>query len=283
MTRPFDTLQAAALKGRVRDHWESEVCGTRPGEAHEDRRAYFDAIDAFRYAQDDVVRSFARFEGGRGRKVLEVGLGAGSDFLSWVRAGAIAYGRDLTKASVELVRERLAIEGLQADVGVGDAESLDFPDNFFDIYYSYGVLHHTPDILAALREAQRVLKPGGVLRIMLYHYPSVGTLLVWARYGPLRLRFGGMRRVVSDNVESPGTQVFTRRQARRLVSQAFGNQPVKISTHLWQLDLLTNELSTQYSGRVWRAIRRFYPRSIVRHLLGDRWGTLMTVETVKAA
>jgi len=69
--------------------------------------------------------------------VLEVGVGAGTDFVNWVRADAQACGVDLTPAGVALTRERLALEGLQADVRVADAEALPFPDGMFDIVYSW--------------------------------------------------------------------------------------------------------------------------------------------------
>src|SRR3982751_3214424 len=125
------------LKAMVKEHWERETCGTRYGdESLDDRRAYFDEIERTRYEQDDMLKAFARFEESRGKRVLEVGLGAGTDFVQWLRNGAIAMGRDLTDASVRLVRERVALEGFEADVRRGDAEALDLPSDHFDIYYS---------------------------------------------------------------------------------------------------------------------------------------------------
>ena len=55
---------------------------------------------------------------------------------------------------------------------MSDAENLDFEDESFDLVYSHGVLHHTPDIEAAVREIHRVLKPGGRAIVMLYHRGS---------------------------------------------------------------------------------------------------------------
>ena len=64
-----------------------------------------------------------------------------------------------------------------------DAEHLPFPDDSFDIVYSWGVLHHSPDTPQAFSEAHRVLRPGGTLRAMIYHRPSIVGLMLWARYG----------------------------------------------------------------------------------------------------
>lgn len=275
------TLEQSDLKVKVRDHWESGVCGSHVAGREGGDLAYFASLDAYRYSHEPMIRNFARFDESRGLKVLEVGLGSGCDFVRWVRSGAVACGRDLTEASVAVVKERLALEGLQADVARGDAEHLDLAGDTFDIYYSWGVLHHTPDTSAAIGEAARVLKPGGVLRIMLYHYPSVGCMLTWLAFGPLSLNFKGPRRVVADHVESPGTQCFTRREAAKLVRRHFGEVDVDIHTYLWDLDLLTQELPTRFAGRGARLARAAYPRALVRQVLGDRFGTVMTIEARK--
>lgn len=270
------------VKALVRDHWNREVCGTRYGGSDDaDRAHYFERIDEHRYVAHPMLECFASFPDSRGKRVLEVGLGTGSDFVRWARAGAEAHGRDLTEASVELAQERLSIEGLSADVQVGDAEKLEFPGDFFDIYYSWGVLHHTPDTVAAIAEAHRVLKPGGSFKIMMYHFPSVSSGLLWLAKGPLRLNFLGPRRLFAESVESPGTKMYTQDEARRLVEQFFSNRPVDIRTYLGGADLLTHQLSSSYGGREWEIVRSVFPRRIVKRVLGDRFGTVMTIHSVK--
>lgn len=268
-------------KEDVRLHWEREVCGTRWASGLEDdRRRYFDQIDRSRYGEDYMLQTFADFPAASGKRVLEVGLGTGADFIRWVRAGADAWGRDLTHASVELVGERLALESAKANVCVGDAEQLDVPSDYFDIYYSWGVLHHTPDTAQSIREAWRVLKPGGTLKIMLYHFPSVGGFLVWMLHGPLRLRFKSVRQCVADHVESPGTQYFSVKSASRMVSEIFGRKP-EIRTYLGTGDLLSQPLSSRYKGGFWKFVQAVYPRWFVRHLIGHRFGTVMTIQVRK--
>jgi SAM-dependent methyltransferase len=151
---PVDTL-----KDSVRAHWEAETCGTR-GVDTGARREFFDQIERERYAWEPYIKPFARFERGRGKRVLEVGVGAGTDFINGVRAGADATGVDLTARGVELTRERVALEGFNATVAQADAERLPFADASFDHAYTVTVLEEC-DADVALRELLRVVKPGG--------------------------------------------------------------------------------------------------------------------------
>ena len=275
-------MSSLATKEEVKAHWEREVCGSRWGDAVEaDRRRFFSQIDESRYVEDYMLPGFADFASAASKRMLEVGLGTGADFVRWVRAGADAYGRDLTDASVALVKERLSLEGRTANVAVGDAEQLDFPDNYFDIYYSWGVLHHTPHAARAFQEAYRVLKPGGTLKVMLYHYPSVGSFNVWLIHGPLRLRFTSPRECVAQHVESPGTSVYTIGQAREMVGQIFRAHPLDIHTYLGSGDLFTQVRSEKYQGGLWDFAQKVYPRWFVKTLLGRRFGTVMTIRTTK--
>ena len=274
------------LKHRVKEHWEHDPCAIRyADETDGDFVNNFANVDRHVYELDYMRAGFADFAGARGKKVLEVGLGVGSDFLNWVRAGAKVSGVDLTQASVGLVRKRLASEHLNAQVIVGDAENLPFPDAHFDLYYSWGVLHHTPDTRKAIAQAWRVLKPGGTLKLMLYHYPSVFAYLVWMLYGPLKGKFIGPRKVIFDNVESPGTKSFTEDEVKTMIREcdprATSDECLKIRTYLASPDLLSFGLSEKYHGAKWQLIQQLYPRGLVKLLVGDRFGTFMTIEAVK--
>src|SRR5260370_37108854 len=137
------------LKSLVKAHWEQEPCGTR-GLISEDRLEFFRRLEHERYELEPYIPPFAQFELGRGKQVLEIGVGAGTDFVRWVRAGADATGIDLTEHGIALVRERLKLEGLSAKLQVADAETLPFETGSFDIVYSYGVIHHTPNTIKAV-------------------------------------------------------------------------------------------------------------------------------------
>lgn len=204
-------------KSQVRDHWEADPCGARLSASPPGTAAFFADVTAARYAQEPFIPAFADFGRWRGRDVLEIGVGIGTDFVAFARAGARLRGIDLTESATALVRRRLELEQLTAEVDVGDAEALAFPDGSFDLVYSWGVLHHTPQPERALAEIRRVLRPGGEARIMLYSRRSWVAFGLWLRYAFAR---GRLRRtldeVVSQHMESPGTKAYTQSELEAL-------------------------------------------------------------------
>ncbi|MEZ4379874.1 MAG: class I SAM-dependent methyltransferase [Nannocystaceae bacterium] len=287
-----------ALKRRVREHWDAEPCGTR-GLAGEDLRAALRQQERERYAVDAHIPAFADFPRARGLRVLEIGVGAGTDFIQWLRAGADAWGVDLSPQSLALTRERIAAEGLaladEADevdssgaaedplrrrLQVADAERLPFADASFDLVYSYGVIHHSPDTAAAVAEIHRVLRPGGEARVMIYHVPSWTGLLLWGVHSAARLRpWQRPRAAIYRHLESPGTKAYTLNEARALFS-AFA--AVEVDTALLAGDLLAMRPSARYRGALARAAWRLYPRGLIRRF-GRRLGLGLLVRARKAA
>ena len=266
-----------ALKRRVAAHWKAEVCGTR-GIDGRDRRAFFRAIERERYRQEPYIREFAAFERARGRRVLEIGVGAGSDYVNWLRAGARAIGVDLTTTATALTRERCVLEGFTPAVSRTDCEALPFLDSSFDVAYSYGVIHHSPDTPKAIAEIHRVIKPGGVAKVMMYHAPSVTGLLLWIVHCLLKLRpWRSPRWAVANYLESPGTKAYTVTEARAMFA-AFS--AVRIRTVLGSGDLLMMRPSTKYRSALARLAWRLYPRWAIR-LVGNRVGLGMLIEAVK--
>jgi len=160
------------LKERVRAFWQAHPCGEKFSDAEMGTREFFDRVEAHRYTKEWHIPEAADFAATRGLRVLEIGCGMGTDGAQFAAAGADYTGVDLTEAAVDLARKKFAAAGLKGEFRVADAEALDFADESFDMVYSHGVLHHTPDIESAIGEIHRVLKPGGRAVVMLYHRGS---------------------------------------------------------------------------------------------------------------
>jgi len=236
---------AAQLKTEVQNFWNAEPCGSRYLGARSDWNAHARA----RYELEPYIREFAGFDQAAGKRVLEIGVGMGADYLEWLKAGAVATGVDLSSASLERAQQRCKMAGYVSDQVVADAERLPFPDDSFDIVYSYGVMHHSPDPAQCVREARRVLKPGGALRIMIYHHPSLTGLMLWLRYGLPRAKT--LRRAVFDHLESPGTNSYTPEEARGLLG---GFEEIEMRQEFSPGDLLLNEPSSRFRGARYRMI-----------------------------
>jgi len=230
------------LKQKVHDYWNSRCCGTGLTEKPKYSKEYFDEIEAYRYSVEPMIFSFAQFTRFHGKKVIEVGVGAGTDFVQWVRAGAKAYGIDLTSESVEHVKNRLNVYGLKAqDVQVADCEHIPFPDNTFDLVYSWGVIHHTPDTKKALGEIVRICKPGGICKIMVYNRHSIAAYYYWVRRALLCGRpWKSISWVIWNYVESEGTKAYTKNEVQTMLS-GLPVENLKIAALLTSYETLKNE------------------------------------------
>ncbi|HYG81806.1 MAG TPA: class I SAM-dependent methyltransferase, partial [Pyrinomonadaceae bacterium] len=160
------------LKERVRAFWQQNPCGTKFSDAPPGTRLFYERVEEHRYTKEWHIPAAADFAGARGLSVLEIGCGLGTDGAQFAQAGALYTGVDLTDAAVELAQKRFELFGLPGTFRTADAENLDFADESFDLVYSHGVLHHTPDTVKAVKEVHRVLKPGGRAVVMLYHRDS---------------------------------------------------------------------------------------------------------------
>jgi len=260
-----------SAKKRVQDFWASAACGEDLYLADDD----YGGQARRRYELEPYIRSFADFERTRGKKVLEIGVGLGADHEQFARAGAELVGLDLTYRAVAHTRGRFERAGLVASLGVGDAESLPFADSVFDLVYSWGVIHHSPDTGRAVDEIWRVLRPGGIARVMIYHRYSVVGLMLWLRYGAVRL--ASLDEVFAKHLESPGTKAYSRAQASRM----FGKfSRIAIQTVLTHVDLLDSESGQRHRGRALTLAKRIWPRNLIKRI-APASGLFMLIEAHK--
>jgi SAM-dependent methyltransferase len=155
-----------------RDFWTDYQPGMRATDAPVGSPEYFADVEAHRYRLEPDIQELARFGDWRDRDVLEAGCGGGTDAMQFVRAGARYTGIDFSPTALELAERRAALEGANARFVEGSVADLPFADASFDLVYSNGVIHHLPETATAIREFHRVLRPGGVALVMVYHRSS---------------------------------------------------------------------------------------------------------------
>lgn len=170
----MDENTAATYKEHIRKQWNNTPCG-KVGDITYDLE-YFEKVEKNRYeSYASWMKPFYKYDSSenKGKSILEVGFGQGTDLVQFAKAGAVCTGIDYTPNHFELAKLNFELRGLSADLYLGDAANLPFDDNSFDKVYSFGVLHHTPDIEKCINEVHRVLKPGGVFVMSLYHKNSL--------------------------------------------------------------------------------------------------------------
>lgn len=262
------------LKNAVHDFWNTAACGEQLLLPATDEAGYR-AQSAERYRLEPFIAPFAQFESAAGLDVLEIGLGLGADHERFAAAGARLHGVDLTSRAVEITRARLSLSGLSSDLRTADAECLPFDDAVFDLVYSWGVIHHTPDTPAAAREILRVLRPGGTFRVMIYNRWSLVGLMLWTRYAFLRGRPAmSLDEVYARYLESPGTKAYTAAEARNLFR---GAKNVAVRTVLTHGDLLESGAGQRHEGRLLDVARLVWPRWLLRRLCPGM-GLFMLIE-----
>lgn len=229
------------LKEQVRRFWNEQSCDTQVARSAKFTLPYYEEIENFRYRDQPFIHAFAQFTRARGRNVLEVGVGAGTDFIQWLRAGAVATGIDLTQEALDNVTHRIHLYGLPPpeQLCLADAENLPFRSNSFDIGYSFGVLHHSPDTTRAIGELVRVIQPGGEMKIMLYNRRSIYVANQWIKHALLKgTPWKPLSWVLFHHIESAGTKGYTRGELRRLLA-TFPLENVRVHTEVTSADYLS--------------------------------------------
>ena len=263
---------AEDLKARVKDFWQANPCGAKFAGEDIGSREFFAVVERHRYETEWHIPEVVGFDRWRDKDVLEVGCGLGTDGVRFARAGARYTGIDLTERSIELVGRAFETEGLAAELRTADAEALPFADSSFDLVYSHGVLHHTPDTQKAIDEAHRVLRTGGTAMVMLYHRRSYNyyvNIMTLRRLGVRLLRFDWGPRFVhkltgEDEARLREIQRSYRRDPFALLDRnEFLNQ---------NTDGAGNPLARAYTRReALKMFSRFSATTAEVHFLNKRW------------
>lgn len=167
----YGDLHGEALYGSETGQTESVGFGTKP---------FFERVDATFYKWNEELHNedgyFGRiypYKQCRSKNVLEIGCGMGTMAMNWAQHGCKLTAVDLNPVAVAQTSNRFKLYGLEGTIREMDANALAFPDNSFDYVYSWGVLHHSPNLELSVKELFRVLRPRSRFGVMLYNRQSI--------------------------------------------------------------------------------------------------------------
>jgi ubiquinone/menaquinone biosynthesis C-methylase UbiE len=196
----------------VKEFWDSRPCNVRHSNKPQGTREYFDEVQQKKFTAEPHIPAFCEFDSWRGKRVLEIGSGIGTMAINFARAGADYTGVELSEASLELTRKRFDVYGYKGTFYQGNAEELTsfVPIQDYDLVFTWGVIHHSPNPGKILWEARHYMKPGSVLKVMVYAANSWKNYMIEAGYDQPEAQYG-----------CPIAHTYTEQQLRNIVGAGF--------------------------------------------------------------
>ncbi len=181
-TNPFNNIELE----KVQSYWNARPCNIRHSQSPVGTRQYFDEVEARKYFVEPHIPLFAEFEKWKGKKVLEIGCGIGTDTINFARAGAQVTAVDLSTESLALAKKRAEVFGLDnITYYQANAEQLSdyVPVERYDLVYSFGVIHHTPHPERVIEQIHKYIDKDSIFKIMVYHRTSWKVCWMQLKYG----------------------------------------------------------------------------------------------------
>ncbi len=211
---------------QVRAYWDSRPCNVLHGTAPVGTLEWSRQVTERKYFVESHIPGFAQFERWRGKRVLEIGCGIGTDTLKFLKSGAYVTAVDISSKSINIAKQREHLEWIAGNPTLEffncDAEK-SVPSGSYDLAYSFGVLHHTPHPQKILRNVRNYMYHGGELRVMLYAKWSIKHLL---------------REQPESQAGCPIVRWYSKRAARKLIEDAGFKVESITKTHIfpWRVE-----------------------------------------------
>lgn len=254
-------------KMEARRLWNAHPCGTGDYLTGLEYASleFFEEVRRSRYEDSDPwMKRLIDYNVAKGKKLLEIGHGMGTDLLTFCEGGAQVYGIDISEEHHRLARRNFELHGRECVLKLCDAANIDFPSNYFDYVYSHGVLHHTPETVRCISEAYRVLKPGGQFILSLYRKWSAFHLFDRLLYhgvirGELRrLGYKGLMSTVERGADGitvkPLVKTYTRAELRAMFAD------------FSQVKFKVGHFRREHIPKLGRLMPRFLERSLEPYL-----------------
>ena len=195
---------------KVEKYWDTRPCNILHSPSKVGSLQYFKEVEERKYFVEPHIPNFAEFKKWKGKKVLEIGCGIGTDAANFAEAGADYTGTDLSSESLKIAQRRFKTLDLKGKFFKGNAEELKkiLPYGTYDLVYSFGVIHHTPYPEKVVNAVKYFMEPESEFRLMLYSKYSWKRLMILlgldqpeAQSGcPIAkcYSFGGIRKLLKD-------------------------------------------------------------------------------------
>ena len=197
----------------VRSYWDDHIHDLEISSHSPGSREFFADLDQYHFEKLHHLPRLIDFNAYRGKQVLDVGCGAGTDLVRFAKGEALVSGVDLSSSAIALAKQNFAQQGLAADLREADGEQLPFDDNAFDLVFAHGVVQYTARDKALVDECRRVLRPGGTAVFQVYNRVS------W---------LNGLSKVMKVPLEHEDAPVLKRYSAGEFRSLLTGFRDVRI-------------------------------------------------------
>jgi ubiquinone/menaquinone biosynthesis C-methylase UbiE len=225
----------------VKEFWNARPCNVRHSTRAIGTKEYFDEVEARKYFVEPHIPEFAQFHNWKGSRVLEIGCGIGTDAVNFSRAGAIYTGVELSATSLEIAKSRFELFELEGRLIEGNAESINelLNGETFDMIYSFGVLHHTPDFQKALTSIRSLCHENSTFKFMVYAKNSWKSHMIDMGLDQPEAQFG-----------CPIANTYTEGELRGLLKEAGFNVASIMQDHIFPFKI-EKYLKYEYEKEDW--------------------------------
>lgn len=265
----------------VKEFWDRRPCNIRHSRSRVGTRKYFDEVERRKYFVEPHIPKFARFPKWKGKKVLEIGCGIGTDTINFARAGAEVTAVEISQKSLNIAKKRARVYNLQNKIKfyLANAEELSktVPIEPYDLIYSFGVIHHTPHPEKAICEIKKYCDEKTTVKIMIYNRYAWKVLWILIKFG--KGAFWKIDQLIAKHSEaatgSPVTYVYSKGQAENLLNY-FKILEISLD-HIFPYCI--SEYTRYQYKKVWYF--RFLPKELFRWLETHfGWHLLITAKSL---
>ncbi len=238
----MSTVKRGSIE-EVREFWNARPCNIRHSTEPVGTLKFFQQVSDKKFKVESHKLGFLNLDQVKGKRILELGCGMGTDAVKFAEAGASVVCVDLTPAAIDLCKQNFNVRGLSAEFYCGDIENLEsfLPKEYlhsFDIVYSFGVIHHTPNPSRVIDQVRLFLKKGGEFRFMVYSRFSYK--LFWLMNLHNQWTMGTSDALIQQFSEAqsgcPVTYTFTSDELKHLLGEGFTVQSIW-KDHIFKYDI----------------------------------------------